>query len=81
MSNPLDEIRKKLDQLGLKVNEEMKTDKKKVKIQGEFVEKQVELFSQVRGLLEQELVELQSELCRLDDLKNKYEKKGGSDES
>ena len=80
MSNPLEELQKKLDELGLKVGEEMKTPRTKKKIEGEFVDKQVELFSQMKGLLMQEMAELQEKLCHLEELKHKA-KKGGSNGS
>tara|TARA_B100000925_G_C21737449_1_gene357744 strand:- start:318 stop:563 length:246 start_codon:yes stop_codon:yes gene_type:complete len=80
MSNPLEELQKKLDELGIKVGEEMKSTPKKKKIEGEFVDKQVELFTQMRGLLMQEMTELQEKLSRLEEIKHKA-KNGGSNGS
>lgn len=80
MSNPLEELQKKLDELGLKVGEEMKATRTKKKIEGEFVDKQVELFTQMRGLLVQEMTELQEKLSRLEEIKHKT-KNGGSNGS
>jgi len=76
--SPLEELQKKLKELEIVVDKEIEIKPQTKKIQGEFVDKQVELFGQLKGLLEKELEGLNAELMRLEDIKQKTEKGGSS---
>lgn len=77
MSNPLEELQKKLDELGIEVDKHLTIEPKTVKVRTKNIDKQIELFTQLKGLLEIERDSLAKDLMDLED-KLQQVRKGGS---
>ena len=77
MKDQLEEIKRKLAEAELRIGEHMRSEPKTVKVQGNFVKQQTEMFLKLRTLLETENKNLQKELMDLEDKLQKH-KKGGS---
>jgi hypothetical protein len=77
MKDQLEEIKRKLAEAELRIGKHMRSEPKTVKVEGNFVKQQTEMFLKLRALLEIENKNLQKELMDLEDKLQKH-KKGGS---